>query len=109
LLKNGIQPLVTIHHFSNPIWFEEMGGWASAKSVEWFLHFTNKLVRDLGDLVSDWITINEPNIYLEGTYSEENLPPQKPNPIHYFKGAKHMTEAHIQGYQLIHQIRNEMG
>src|SRR5690625_4677848 len=43
LIDNGIQPLVTIHHFSNPIWFEDMGGWAKKESVDCFVNFTEKV------------------------------------------------------------------
>jgi len=107
LIDNGIQPLVTIHHFSNPIWFEDMGGWAKKESVDCFVNFTEKVVLSLGDLVSEWVTINEPNVYLEGTYSTGEFPPNKANFIHYFKGAKHMILAHIKAYKLIHKIRDE--
>lgn len=107
LLANNIRPLVTLHHFSNPIWFEDMGGWAHTESVDCFLRFTEKVVSSLGDLIEDWITINEPNIYLEGTYSEGNFPPRKPSAINYFKGAKHMVHAHIRAYQIIHRLRKK--
>src|SRR5690625_7376346 len=58
LLDNDIQPLVTLHHFSNPIWFEDVGGWANKNSPQIFHDFAKKVVYSLGDLVSDWITIN---------------------------------------------------
>src|SRR5690625_5566878 len=90
LIDNGIQPLVTIYHFSNPIWFEDMGGWAKKDAIDLFILFTEKLVSNLGDLVSDWVTINEPNVYLEGTYSTGEFPPNKANFIHYFTGPKIM-------------------
>lgn len=107
LLDHNIHPLVTLHHFSNPIWFEDMGGWAKKESVECFIHFTTKVVSSLGDLVEEWITINEPNVYLEGTYSSGNFPPGKPSLINYFKGARYMVRAHIEAYHTIHKIRKE--
>ena len=27
LKGHGITPIITLHHFTNPIWFHEMGGW----------------------------------------------------------------------------------
>lgn len=107
LRDNNIRPLVTLHHFSNPIWFEDIGGWATSKSITYFNNFTKKVVSFLGDLVEDWITINEPNVYLEGTYSTGNYPPNKPSFIRYFKGAKHMIGAHVEAYKTIHKIRTE--
>jgi len=109
LLDNGIKPLVTLHHFSQPIWFEDMGGWANPECVQIFVRFVDKAVRALGDLVEEWVTINEPNVYLEGTYSSGIFPPEKPSFINYFKGMKHMTMAHIESYRRIHAIRKEMG
>lgn len=107
LNEKGIRPLVTLHHFSNPIWFEDMGGWANKDAVMWFDVYVRKVVTLLGDIVCDWVTINEPNVYLEGTYSAGNFPPNKPNFINFFRGAKNMIGAHVRAYQTIHDIRAE--
>lgn len=107
LLEKGIRPLVTLHHFSNPIWFEDMGGWANEDAVMWFDVYVRKVVSALGDLVQDWVTINEPNVYVEGTYSAGNFPPNKPNFINFFKSSKYMIGAHIRAYQAIHEIRRD--
>lgn len=107
LIDYDIRPIVTLHHFSNPIWFEDMGGWANPQSVKCFVRFAKKAVETLGDLVAEWVTINEPNVYLEGTYSSGHFPPKKPNFLNYFKGAKHMIAAHIEAYKTIHSIRTE--
>src|SRR5699024_9291041 len=48
LLDKGIRPLVTLHHFSNPIWFEDMGGWANRDAVLWFDRFVRKVIFALG-------------------------------------------------------------
>ncbi|WP_256759621.1 glycoside hydrolase family 1 protein [Cohnella sp. WQ 127256] len=109
LLDNNIQPLVTLHHFSQPIWFEDMGGWTNPQSVACFTCFAEKVVSYLGDLVAEWITINEPNVYLESTYSSAIFPPEKPSIIHYFKGLRNMTASHIEAYKRIHDIREKMG
>lgn len=110
LLKDsGIRPLVTLHHFSHPLWFEDMGGWENPKSVECFLRYAEKVVLSLGDLVAEWVTINEPNVYLEGAYSTGNFPPHKPSLKAYFIGLKHMSSAHIEAYKAIHRIRKEAG
>ena len=59
----GIRPLLTIHHFSNPMWFERLGGFAKRENLDDFLSFAQLCADRFGDLVSDWITINEPNVY----------------------------------------------
>ena len=109
LLDNHIQPLVTLHHFSQPIWFEDMGGWTNPESVIVFTSFTEKVVSFLGDLVPEWVTINEPNVYLESTYSSAIFPPEKPSMINYYKGLRNMAAAHIATYKQIHDLRRKMG
>ena len=64
LRRRGIEPMVTLHHFSNPIWLEERGGWIEEQVVvPRFERFVRKVVRALGDLCDLWCTLNEPNIY----------------------------------------------
>lgn len=65
LLKQaGIEPLVTLHHFSNPLWLEDDGGWTNEKVIARFERYVSHVVEVFGDLVNDWVTINEPNVYL---------------------------------------------
>src|SRR5699024_1494825 len=54
VIDQGIHPLVTIYHFTNPIWFEDMGGWTNKDAVLWFDGYVRKVVHALGDLVQDW-------------------------------------------------------
>jgi len=109
LVKNDIKPLVTLHHFSNPLWLEDQGGWLSEEVVGLFERFTEVVVNHLGDLVSEWITINEPNVYLAMGYVTGEWPPGEKNIMHYFKGAKYMIFSHIKAYQKIHTIRQDRG
>ena len=68
LKQAEIEPLVSLHHFSSPQWFEEMGGWTNPESVDLFIRFVEKVVMELGDLVSEYCTINEPNVLATGAY-----------------------------------------
>lgn len=108
LLKaKGIVPLVTLWHFSNPLWMEDDGGWTNPKAIQRFLTFTSFVLNELGDLVDDWITINEPNVYLFYAYVEGIWPPgKKGNLLAFFKGANHLAQAHLAAYELIHQKLN---
>ncbi len=105
LLKNNIKPLVTLHHFSDPLWLEEIGGWGNSDVVKYFTAYTRFVVNNLGDLVSDWVTINEPNVYLAYGYAYGIWPPGKNNFPLLFKAFRHMIKAHIKCYREIHKIR----
>lgn len=110
LLKSaGIEPLVTLHHFSNPLWLEDDVTWLDDTVVSCFERYTDFVVRHLGDLVSDWVTINEPNVYLMFGYVSGIFPPGETNMRSYFRGARNMIAAHIAAYETIHQRRREMG
>lgn len=109
LKKAGIIPLVTLHHFSNPLWMEDSGSWLDHRAADRFERYVSHVVRALGDLVSDWITINEPNVYLYQSFVDGAFPPGQHSVKNFIKGARVMIRAHIQAYNAIHRIRREMG
>ncbi len=104
LKEKEIVPLVTLWHFSNPLWMEDDGSWVNPKSVDRFLKLVEVVVNELGDLVEDWITINEPNVYLFYAYFEGTWPPGKKGSIaDFIKAANHLAQAHLKAYERIHQ------
>src|SRR5207244_1395322 len=54
--------MVTLHHFTNPIWFARRGGWSSPESVDAFARYARTAGRALGDLLELANTINEPSV-----------------------------------------------
>lgn len=110
LHQYGIKPLLTVHHFSCPQWFQEEIGWAHQESVDYFLRYVNKLIHSIGDLVSEYCTINEPNVLAFLSYVVGDFPPgAESNLTDYFKVSKNLIIAHLKSYELIHQIRKNLG
>lgn len=110
LINAGITPLITLHHFSNPIWIENNGAWLNPETVKYFLDYTEFVVRNLRHLVSDWCTFNEPNTYLFAGYLHGKWPPgEQYNLGAYFTGANNFIRAHAQAYSKIHEIRKSIG
>ena len=68
LQAQGIRPLLTIHHFTNPMWFESLGGFTKRENLDHYLDFVQLAADRFGDLVSDYITINEPNVYTTNSF-----------------------------------------
>ena len=68
LRSRGIEPMVTLHHFTNPIWFSAGGGWVNRRCVGRFLRYCDFVTRALAPFVRFWFTINEPTIYLSHAY-----------------------------------------
>lgn len=56
----GIRPLVTIYHWDLPQDIQDAGGWPNRETAYLFAAYTKLLIVAFKDLVSDWITINEP-------------------------------------------------
>ena len=108
-IEKGIKPLVTLHHFSDPIWFADMGGFEKKKNVKYFLEYVEKVIESFGDIVSEFVTINEPNVYILNGYMLAYWPPLRGNYIAGFRVCKNMARCHIEAYKLIHKMREEMG
>lgn len=101
----GIEPLVSLHHFTNPTWLEAKGAWLQPAAVDRWLSFVEVVVRELGDVVTDWATINEPNVYATQGYLFEEFPPGRSNDfLSVRKVLRHMAIAHCRAYRLIHTI-----
>ncbi len=75
LREQGIEPMVTLHHFSSPLWFVKKGGWTERESVRAFLGFVTRAADEFGDLVNLWCTINEPTIYATNGWLTGEFPP----------------------------------
>ncbi|XP_065224085.1 myrosinase 1-like [Planococcus citri] len=66
LLKNDIQPMVTMYHWDLPQKFQDIGGWANPLIVDYMEDYADLLFQQYGDKVKWWITINEPYRISEG-------------------------------------------
>ncbi|MDP2928361.1 MAG: glycoside hydrolase family 1 protein [Candidatus Omnitrophota bacterium] len=104
-LKNkGMEPIVTLHHFTNPIWFSQKGGWTKFKLQGYFLRFVDKIVSEFADQVKFWITINEPLVYSSHSYLLGVWPPKECSLFKTAKVTLNLAKAHIKAYRIIHKI-----
>jgi beta-glucosidase len=109
LRDKGILLLLTLHHFTNPMWFEGKGGFTKTENIRYFIDFVALCIRSFGDLVSEYITINEPNVYAAYSYYFGTWPPGEKSFVRTFKVMSNLALCHIQAYELIHKMRREMG
>ena len=77
LRERGIDPVVTFHHFTTPIWLTAQGGWESDLAVERFGRFCTVVAEALGDVMARACTINEPNIVATMGWHAGMFPPGK--------------------------------
>lgn len=64
LLTEGITPYVTLFHWDYPYALYCRGGWLNRDCVDWFAAYTKLIAHRLGDRVTHWITLNEPQCFL---------------------------------------------
>ncbi|MHA1299737.1 MAG: glycoside hydrolase family 1 protein [Candidatus Helarchaeota archaeon] len=103
LIENQITPMVTLHHFTNPIWLQKIGAWENSEIIDLFERYTIRIAEELGDLIPYWNTINEPSIvsllgYLMGIH-----PPNKKDMSSYLKVNINLLKSHGKAYHAIHK------
>ncbi len=63
--RYGLTPVVTMHHFSSPIWVIAKGGWESEAVIQDFTNYCIYVIKMLGDELEYVCTINEINMGLQ--------------------------------------------
>jgi beta-glucosidase len=106
LKQNGISPMITLHHFTSPIWFTHKGGWTNEKSPEQFLKFVYYVRTQLGESVSHWVTFNEPMVMLLGGYANGVFPPGIKDWKKVATPLKNILKAHSLAYYELHKNSN---
>lgn len=109
LRERGIEPIVTLHHFTNPVWFTKIGGWQNPKSPEYFLRYVERVIGALGSQVRYWVTINEPMVYVYHSYILGDWPPQEKSFIKAKAVRDNLARAHVQAYRFIHNYYKNKG
>jgi len=107
LRKRGIEPMVTLHHFTNPLWMSVLGGWENENSPEYFEAYVRKVVSELGDLANLWCTINEPMVLLAQGYLMGSWPPHNTSVYALYQAGLNLIKAHGRAYHAIHEINPE--
>ena len=109
LRERGIRPLLTIHHFTNPMWFENKGAFEKRENLHYYLELVELVADRFGDLCSDYITINEPNVYATNSYFFGLWPPGHQSVWKTLQVMENLAFCHIRAYEILHEKRKTMG
>lgn len=105
LKKADIEPWMTLHHFTQPMWFEQLGGFECEDNCSYFIDFCALMVREFGDKVKWWGTFNEPGIYTMQSFINGKWIPGK----NCLKSAgyvlKNMLQTHVKVYNMIKEMK----
>jgi beta-glucosidase len=99
LAAAGIAPLVTLHHFTLPLWLSARGGWEWEGAPQAFAAFAGRAAAAFGDRVDLWCTINEPNVLVAKSYLAGQWPPGVKDP----RRAAQVMVAQLKGHALATQ------
>ena len=105
LKERRLLPMVCLHHFSDPLWLEEIGGWENVKVVDAFAAYASKVVEGLREYVSLWVTINEPNVLVVNAYLSGLWPPGKKDVGAALSVVTNQVRAHAAAYHAIHNLQ----
>jgi beta-glucosidase len=103
--ERNLTPLITLHHYSDPQWFVEQGGWENDTAAVYFEKYVRKVVEALKDYVGLWCTLNEPNGYAILGFMLGLFPPGKKDLGLAFKVIVNLVRAHAAAYHAIHHIQ----
>jgi beta-glucosidase/6-phospho-beta-glucosidase/beta-galactosidase len=101
----GIEPLVTLHHFTHPAWLGP-DLWLRPDSPERFRHWAGVAVEALAPACSNWVTINELNVLALESYLIGTFPPGRLGDLRSAERAlDNLLTAHIAAYGEVHRIQ----
>ena len=104
-IDRGIEPLVTLHHFTHPAWLGE-DFWLRPDAPDRFRSWVEVAVDVLAPQVRYWVTINEINVLALGSWLLGMFPPGR---LLAFGDADvavdNLLAAHVAGYEVIHRVR----
>ena len=109
LAKVNIVPMLTLHHFDHPLWFEEKGGFEEVENIQLFLDFSLRVFEEYGSKVNLWCTFNEPAVFVTNGWVTGIFPPGKTNPQQAGIVLRNIMMAHVSVYKLLKARSLEMG
>ena len=105
----GMEPVVTLHHFSLPTWLADRGGVRSADAPALFARYAALCAEVLGAGVRWWITINEPGVLAVFGYLYAEWPPLDPSVGHFLEALAGMARMHAAAYRAVHAVAAAAG
>jgi beta-glucosidase len=107
LRERGMTPIICLHHFSEPLWLAEQGGWEWDEAPGLFNVYARKMVEALKEYCTTWLTLNEPNLFAFYANLMGQFPPGKRDLEPAFRVMCNLVRAHAAAYRSIHELQRE--
>lgn len=107
MIERGLEPFVTLWHFTLPQWVADNGGWANPQTIEFFSRYTERMAKALDKRVDYWLIINEPAIALSKGYLGGDWPPgYRLTFSRYFAARANLKQAIIKAAMILRKINS---
>ncbi len=103
--SHGMEPFVTLHHFTLPLWFARQGGFLQPQAAKKFAAYVEKVIEAFENTVRFYLTINEPMVYSVMGYGLGTWPPGHHKLRETLRIAPALLKCHQQAYHLIKRLR----
>ena len=107
--RAGMEPVVTLHHFTIPVWLADAGGFAAPEAPARFARYAAACVEALGDMVTWWVTVNEPTVVAVLAHLEGQWPPGERSLPSAIRALRGLLRMHAAGAQAITTVSARHG
>lgn len=107
LVANEIEPVVTLFHYTHPIWFHRETPWTDVSAVHAFSAFAAKVIDAIGDLVRCYTILNEPLVFVLAAYLDGQIPPGISSARAAGRALENLLAAHTATAALIRAQRDD--
>ncbi|MDP2599040.1 MAG: family 1 glycosylhydrolase, partial [Candidatus Liptonbacteria bacterium] len=104
LHERGLEPFVTLWHWTLPLWLSKKGGVIHNRFPEYFSRFAKLLGESFKNDVTFWVTLNEPEVCAGASYFAGIWPPGKRNLFLYYRAVTRLIQAHAAAYRTLKKI-----
>lgn len=104
LRARGIEPYITLWHWTLPLWLRDEGGILAPHFPERFARYSRKIIETFGNDARFWITLNEPDVVASHAYLKGTWPPQERGMLRYYRALRQLIRAHRLAYQTMKEI-----
>ena len=105
LKARKIKLVLTLWHWTNPLWISENGGWANKSTINHFTRYADKCFREFDEFVDYWVILNEPTVHILNGYLKGNFPPNQKSIINAYKTAQNLISSQRLVYKQIHKAK----
>ena len=104
LRERGMEPFVTLWHWTIPLWLRDRGGVTASVFPQRFARYTRYVAEKLREDVKFWMTLNEPTSVIAHSYFRGVWPPQRRGVVPAIAAFRILAAAHRAGYRAIHEV-----